>query len=166
MNAETIDVILENENLDKIEQSGKLISDAMKWSVAASVIPVPKLDLIAIAAVQANMVSEIAKIYGSTLPKQAVKATVSVLLGTLAPLGATSLVLGATAKYLPGYGSIIGGVSLASFAAASTYAVGKVFVGHFENGGTFADFDVKSITSKLKEEFSRAKPAKVEEAQA
>ena len=162
MNAETIDAPLENENLENVEQAGKIISDAMKWSIAASVIPVPKLDLVGIAAVQANMVSEIAKVYGSTLPKQAVKAVVSVLLGTLAPMGATSLVLGVTAKYVPGYGSIIGGVSLAGFAAASTYAIGKVFVGHFENGGTLADFDVKSVTAKLKEEFSKVKPAKAE----
>jgi uncharacterized protein (DUF697 family) len=159
MNTATIDASTDVDNSAQIEQAGKIISDAMKWSVAASVIPVPNLDLVGIAAVQVNMVSEIAKVYGSTLPKQAVKATVSVLLGTLAPVGATSVVLGATAKYLPGYGSLIGGVSLAGFAAASTYAIGKVFVGHFENGGTLATFDVKSVTSKLKEEFSKAKPA-------
>jgi uncharacterized protein (DUF697 family) len=162
MNTATMDAAVVTDNSEQIEQAGKIISDAMKWSVAASVIPVPNLDLVGIAAVQTNMVSEIAKVYGSTLPKQAVKATVSVLLGTLAPVGATSVVLGTTAKYLPGYGSLIGGVSLAGFAAASTYAIGKVFVGHFENGGTLADFDVKSITNKLKEEFSKAKPAKAE----
>lgn len=160
MNTATIDEVVEIDNSEQIEQSGKIISDAMKWSVAASVIPVPNLDLVGIAAVQANMVSDIARVYGSSLPKQAVKATVSVLLGTLAPVGATSIVVGSTAKYLPGYGSLIGGLSLAGFAAASTYAIGKVFVGHFENGGTLADFDVKSVTAKLKEEFSKAKPVK------
>ncbi len=162
MNTATLDADVVIDNSEQLDQAGKIISDAMKWSVAASVIPVPNLDLVGIAAVQANMVSDIAKIYGSSLPKQAVKATVSVLLGTLAPVGATSVVVGSTVKFWPGYGSLIGGISLAGFAAASTYAIGKVFVGHFENGGTLADFDVKSVTAKLKEEFSKAKPAKAE----
>jgi uncharacterized protein (DUF697 family) len=159
MTTATMESTVNTSSSTNLDQAGKLISDAMKWSVAASVIPVPNLDLVAIAAVQANMVGEIAKLYGSTLPKQAVKATVSVLLGTLAPVGATSVVVSSTVKYFPGYGSIIGGVSLAGFAAASTYAIGKVFVGHFENGGTLADFNVNAITGKLKEEFSKA-PAK------
>jgi uncharacterized protein (DUF697 family) len=143
-------------NEANLEQAGKFISDAMKWSVAASVIPVPNLDLVAIAAVQANMVNDIAHVYGSKLSKEAVKASVSVLLGVLAPVGATSVVVSSTMKFFPGYGSVIGGISLAGFAAASTYAIGKVFVAHFENGGTLADFDVKSVTIRLKEEFSNA----------
>jgi uncharacterized protein (DUF697 family) len=157
MNTATIDSA-SNEVSDtaNLEQAGKFISDAMKWSVAASVIPVPNLDLVAIGAVQANMVSEIAHVYGSKLSKQAVKATVSVLLGVLAPVGATSVVVSSTMKFFPGYGSIIGGVSLAGFAAASTYAIGKVFVAHFENGGTLADFDVNAVTARLKREFRNA----------
>ena len=157
METATIDSATNTANLEK---AGKFISDAMKWSVAASVIPVPNLDLVAIGAVQANMVSEIANVYGSKLSKQAVKASVSVLLGVLAPVGATSVVVSSTMKFFPGYGSIIGGVSLAGFAAASTYAIGKVFVAHFENGGTLADFDVNAVTAKLKEEFSKAPVSK------
>ena len=142
---------------DKIDECGKIISNSMKWSVAASVIPVPTLDLIAIGATQANMIAEISKVYGSSIPKEVVRTTISVLLGVLAPVGASAIVVNGAMKFLPGYGTLISGVSMATFAAASTYAIGKIFVAHYEGGGTFADFKPEVIAEKLKAEFNAAK---------
>jgi hypothetical protein len=38
------------------------------------------------------------------------------------------------AKLVPGWGSAIGAVSLSAIGAAASYAIGKVFVRHFEAG--------------------------------
>ena len=59
-------------------------------------------------------------------------------------------------KFMPGMGSAIGTVSLATFGASATYAIGKVFVRHFENGGSFATFSAKDIQEDLKKEFATA----------
>ncbi len=56
---------------------------------------------------------------------------------------------------IPGIGTLVGGTSMAVMGGAATYAVGKVFQQHFENGGTLENFDPE----KAKETFE----AKLEE---
>ncbi len=159
MNAATIEVaevsgVLAGE--ERLDAASKIISDATKWSAVASVIPVPTLDMVAIGAVQVKLVGDLARLYGSTFTNESIKAIVSALLGTLVPAGATRVVASTAAKYIPGYGAVVGLVSLAGFSSAATYAIGKIFVRHFENGGTLADFSPEAVKADLKNEFKKA----------
>jgi hypothetical protein len=45
------------------------------------------------------------------------------------------------------------------FASASTYAVGRVFIQHFESGGTFLDFDPDKVRAHFEAEFKKAQTA-------
>ncbi|MFM8442643.1 MAG: YcjF family protein [Methylococcus sp.] len=144
-----------SENLvreNQLKKAGEIIASACKWSAATAVIPMPLVDVAALAAVQASMVSEIAKLYGQSYSGDAAKSTVSVLLGTLLP---SALLNGI--KFTPGVGAIVGVASHAVVGAAASYAVGKVMVRHFENGGTVASFDAQSVGDELKMEFASAK---------
>ena len=62
-------------------------------------------------------------------------------------------------KFIPGGGTIIGSVGISVFGAASTYAIGKVFVRHFEGGGTIASFSADAAKDELKKEVFAAKAA-------
>ena len=142
----------EEQSQDKrIEVASEAISSACGWSAATAFIPVPYLDLAALAAVQGNMVHEIAKIYGQTFSDDAVRGTVSVMLGTLLPGVLTS-----SLKIAPGLGTVLGAAAHGAFSGAATYAIGKVIVRHFEAGGTLANFDAKAIGEDLKKEFRNA----------
>jgi hypothetical protein len=44
-----------------------------------------------------------------------------------------------------------------AFGAAATYAVGQVFIQHFESGGTFLDFDPDKVREHFRQEFDRAR---------
>jgi uncharacterized protein (DUF697 family) len=145
---------------ERAERCSKIISSAMAWSAAASFIPLPYVDLVALGAVQAKMVSELARIYKEDPSSEVSRGLVSVLLGTLLPAGATSgvmAIVSSSSKVVPGVGTAIGVASMAGFGAAATYAIGKVFVRHFESGGTLSNFSAESIKEDLKAEFSRAK---------
>ena len=144
-------LVAETDSPNRLDSAAAIISSACGWSVAASLVPLPILDLAALAAVQANMINEIAGLYGQSFAKDAVKSAVSVLLGTLVPG-----TLGSGLKSIPGVGTVAGMVTFGAFAAASTYAVGKVMVKHFETGGTTASFNPKNISEDLKREFSSA----------
>lgn len=147
---ETTDVE-KNERLDK---ASAIISNKCKWSAAAGFIPVPYLDLAGLAAVQVKMVSELTELYGKTVQQEAIKTTVATLLGTLTTAGLAAPLAFTTVKIIPGLGSFAGGVSMGALGAAATYAVGKVFVNHFEGGGTLANFDVDKVKDDLKSAFS------------
>lgn len=138
----------------RLEKVSAIISNKCKWSAAAGFIPVPYLDLAGLAAVQVKMVSELAEVYGKTVQQEAIKTSVATLLGVLATAGLAAPVAMSTLKLIPGLGAVAGGVSLGALGAAATYAIGKVFVNHFEGGGTLANFDVDKVKEDVKNAFT------------
>lgn len=142
------------ERTERLDKASAIISSNCKWSAAAGFIPVPYLDLAGLAAIQVKMVSELAQVYGSTVQQEAIKTTIATMLGTLTTAGLAAPVAFSALKMVPGLGSIAGGLSLGALGAAATYAVGKVFVNHFEGGGTLANFDVDQVKDDLKSAFT------------
>lgn len=71
------------------------------------------------------------------------------LLGDVAAIGAL--------KMIPLLGALFAGVTTAAVGAASTYALGMVFIGHFEQGGTLLDFDPARFRETFLKEFQKAK---------
>jgi uncharacterized protein (DUF697 family) len=138
-------------------EAARVISKAVKWSAAAAIVPVPYLDLVALGAVQVRMVRDLAQAYGVDADSETTKVAVSALLGTLAPAFVSGSLLGSSLKLVPVGGTILGSVGLAAFGSAATYAVGKIFVGHFEKGGTLSSFSAESVEEDLKKEFAAAK---------
>ena len=68
----------------------------------------------------------------------------------------TAMTLASLAKAVPGLGTATTGVITVSvLGGATTYALGSVFVQHFESGGTLLDFDAKKMrayfSNKLEE---------------
>lgn len=141
----------------RLTAASQIISSACGWSAASGIIPIPVVDLVALGAVQATMINRIAKLYGETISSESARSLVSVLLGTLAPGMATGIAgaaIGSGIKAIPLVGALLGGAALAGFSAAATYAVGKVFVGHFEGGGTFSSFRTDAVKADLQREFA------------
>ncbi len=150
----------DQEKTERLNKVSAIISSNCKWSAAAGFIPVPLLDMAGLAAIQVKMVSELAQVYGKTVQQEAIKTTVATLLGTLTTAGLAAPVAMTTLKMIPGLGSVAGGLSMGALGAAATYAVGKVFVNHFEGGGTLANFDVDKVKEDVKAAFTSktAKP--------
>lgn len=140
----------------RLNAAGEIIASSSKWSVAASLIPIPFVDVGALGAIQTNMIVDLASLYDQKVTKQAVRGVISVLLGTLVPVSATQFAVSSGAKLIPGYGTLIGAVSLATFGTAATYSIGKVFVRHFEMGGTIGNFSTAAVQNDLKKEFAQA----------
>jgi len=138
-------------------EAARVISTAVKWSAGASIVPVPYVDLLALGAVQVKMVRDLAQVYGLDAEGETLKGVISALLGTLAPAAISGGLLGSALKVVPVGGTIIGSVGLAAFGSAATYAIGKIFVTHFEKGGTLKTFSAEAIEADLKKEFAAAK---------
>ena len=69
-----------------------------------------------------------------------------------------------TLRFIPVIGPVIAATSLPAVSAAVTYAIGKVFISHFETGGTLLDFDPVAVREYFRAEFAKglkeaAKPA-------
>jgi len=138
------------------DDAEKILSSALGWSAAAGFVPLPVLDVAALATVQVKMVNKLNTLYNQQASGELARGIISVLLGTLAPVKATEFVLLSGAKSIPVIGTVAGSLSMAAFGTAATYAIGKVFIRHFERGGTIASLDVEAVKEELKAEFAQA----------
>ena len=144
------------ERADFSADASVIISNAVKWSAAAGLIPVPFVDLVTLSTIQFKMVRDLASLYSIKSDDKVVRSLVATVLGSLAPTVVSTSLVGSSLKLIPGGGTLLGSVSVSAFSAAATYAIGKVFVRHFENGGTLKNFSAESIEDELKEEFAGA----------
>jgi uncharacterized protein (DUF697 family) len=134
------------------ESANSVIKNHMIWSMGAGFIPVPIADLFAVSAIQLDMIRQLCKLYEIDFKQTEGKAIITALTGSgLARLGARAV------KFIPGVGSILGGVTMAALSGASTFALGEVFKKHFETGGTFLDFDPERLKKYYNEKFEKGK---------
>jgi len=120
-------------------------------SSGLGLVPMPLLDGAALANVQLNLVGRLADHYGVPSTPLYPSMLLSVTGGALPFLltaGAGSLF-----KFIPGPGSLAGGMLQSVLASAVTYAVGHVFMEHFEAGGTLADLDFAALRKRFRLQF-------------
>jgi uncharacterized protein (DUF697 family) len=132
-----------------------IVREYMGWSTGAGLIPIPLVDLAAISLVEIKMIHSLARLYGVPFQRGAAKSIIGALIG-----GGGTYVLAAPAasvvKMVPIVGSIAGMITEPAIAAAATYALGKVFIQHFESGGTLLDFNIRTQRHQYEQHFAAA----------
>lgn len=143
-----------NIQAEKHKHAETIIRNHILWSMGAGLfIPVPIADVLAVSALQLDMIRQLCRVYQVDFAETQGKAVVTSLTSsTLAKVGARSLI-----KFIPGIGQIVGGVASSIFNGASTYALGEVFKKHFESGGTILDFDTERLKKLYQEKFEKGK---------
>jgi uncharacterized protein (DUF697 family) len=124
---------------NKRQQADEIVKNQVFWAAGAGFLPIPVVDFAVVTAVQLNLVKRLAALYELEWDPNRGKALVTALVSS----GAATMGAGAL-KAIPIVGSLVGGVSMAALAGATTYATGRVFTEHFERGGTLADFDLET----------------------
>lgn len=145
------------EILTKEEQSQQLVKRYMLWTLGAGAIPIPFVDLAAVTGVQIKMIKELSDHYEIPFNENAGKSITAALLGSISASTLKAGMLGSLLKAIPVAGSLLGAASMSLFSAAACYAIGKVFIQHFEAGGTFLDMDPDKVKDYFKEQFAEGK---------
>lgn len=125
-------------------------------AMGVGILPVPGLDLIALTGVQLSLLRKIGGLYGFALSDERGKKLLASVLGGYFPLVIAGPV-GSVLKFIPGVGVAAGVLAQSTLAGASTYAIGKLFLQHFESGGTVLDVNTKEMGQKLKQQIQEGK---------
>ncbi len=136
----------------RLTQAGKVVRNYSLGNIAMGAIPLPLVDLAGITAVQLKMLHSLSKLYDIPFSKELAKSAVSSLLGSSLPMHFAGPASASLAKFIPFIGQGLAYATLPVFSGASTYAVGKVFVQHFESGGTFLTFDPEKVRAYFEEQ--------------
>lgn len=134
-----------------------LIKSYVLAATTASIVPVPLFDIAAVVAIQLRMIQKLSELHGKPFSESAGRGIIASLAGSVAGYGAGVAVGISLTKLIPGVGWMMGMVSLPVLAGASTYAVGRVFLKHYESGGTIFDLSTEAMRSYYKEQFARGK---------
>lgn len=132
------------EHATKLESANGLIKGYMLGSLGVGFVPAPFLDIALLLGVQLKMLNSLAKLYEVDFSEEFAKEVVTTCLSSATSVS-LSVNLTQWLKLIPVYGWLIKGVSTAAFSGAFTYAVGKLFILHFESGCTFLTLDPQRV---------------------
>ena len=139
-------------NRERSERADRIIRTHTLWGMGAGLIPVPMFDVLAVSAIQIDMLKQLAEAYDSDFTENLGKTFVTALTGgTFARVGASLI------KAVPGVGTLVGGASMSVLSGASTYAVGQVAKRHYETGGNLVDIDLDSARKTYDDALERGK---------
>lgn len=119
--------------IEQKKKANKIIRFRTLLVAGFGFIPFPVVDAAGILAIQLWMLRDLAKLYNIPFKKQLAQSIIGSLAGNISSVGAF--------KLIPGLGSLLGGGAVALSGAAATYALGKIFTQHFDQGGTLLTFD-------------------------
>ena len=142
--------------------ASRLVKRFSLLSGAAGLMPLPFVDIAAVGGIQIDMVRRLSRIYGVPFSANRGKAIITSIAGALLPASAatsTMMTLASALKFLPGLGTTVAVMSMPVFSACATYVIGKVFIKHFESGGTLLDFRPAKMRAYYNEHFASAKGA-------
>jgi uncharacterized protein (DUF697 family) len=135
----------------KSERAQSLAQTSMYCAVVAGLVPIPVFDFVAVTVIQLEMLRRLSNLYGVKFVEHAGKNIIGSLVGGGVPSVGSPLVA-SIVKVIPIVGSTLGAVSMPVIAGATTYAIAKVFIQHFESGGTFLTFDPKAVKKYYQEQ--------------
>jgi uncharacterized protein (DUF697 family) len=122
------------------------------WAGGLSLIPLAGVP--SVVGLQLGMLGELAGLYGVPFSAHRGKALIATVGGGFGAMAlGTPVLMGALAVLFPlGWSALL---ALPSTAAASTYAIGRVFSQHFALGGTLLDFRPEETRAFFEAEFRR-----------
>lgn len=145
MDANKVPIAAAQPVLSKEEQAKGIMYKYMWGNAVLGLLPIPIIDMLAVGGVQLAMLSSISKIYEIPFSKNIVKEIVGALISCISyDVIGREIWMGLT-KFFPGVGTLAGLATFPVLSAATTFAVGKIFIQHFESGGTFLDFDPSKV---------------------
>ncbi len=142
---------------EKQKKATEIVHNHVGFAMGAALVPFPGADLLAVSAVQLNMLRQLAKLYNVGFIDSLGKNVISAIVGSSAARLGASLV-----KAIPGVGTIIGELSMPVLSGASTYALGRVIAWHFHKGGTLEDLDLRRAKKEYASEMENGQQVATE----
>jgi uncharacterized protein (DUF697 family) len=132
----------------------QLIIDNALNAALIGIIPIPLADILLISAVQLKMLNELCLAYEVRFSRHSGKAVLLSLIGGLAT--ATIDRFSGDIVYLS-WLKLFGTVGIGLVGGAMTYAIGRIFWQHLEQGGTLADFNHQRSREALVQMYEEGK---------
>ncbi|RLA49277.1 MAG: hypothetical protein DRR42_15765 [Gammaproteobacteria bacterium] len=142
----TSDGTLEHAKLkNRTTRANHIVRNHSIVSGAIGIVPIPPLGVALIIANGLKMVHKLSSIYGVEFNKEIGKSAISSFLAGCGTFSISGRLIWGLSTALPAAAPVVGVVTRPLFSTAMMYAMGKIFIQHFESGGTFLTFDPEKV---------------------
>ncbi|MCC5025207.1 MAG: DUF697 domain-containing protein [Candidatus Synoicihabitans palmerolidicus] len=139
---------------DRIASAYAIVKKNMYCAGGSGIVPVPFVDLVGVVTFQVLMIKQLSTLYEVKFQRHLARNLVVALVGTLSARAITAGVVGSLFKFIPWVGATVGAwIAVPAVAGGVTYAIGRVFVKHFEEGGTLLDRKVLNVRSFFTDQY-------------
>jgi uncharacterized protein (DUF697 family) len=155
-----VDVVLTNPSVAKDFRrllADQTVQNWSQWATVAGFIPIPLLDVVTISGVQIKMIYDLCRVYDIPFEKRKVRAILSGLSGGGVTTVASASLSASLIKNVPVVGTALAAVTQPAMSYATTYAIGTLFVRHFESNGTLVAMSAESLRAAYQEQVNAAK---------
>jgi uncharacterized protein (DUF697 family) len=121
----------------------RIVAKYSQYAAAVGFIPLPGFDVAAFGGLQLRMVAELCERYNVPYTNEYVKSLIAAMVGAVAPARLAMSVV-----------PMLGMVTGPTLGYAATWSIGKVFMRHFESGGTLATADPSRMSKELEHQLS------------
>lgn len=128
----------------------EIVKKNMLWSGGAGFLPVPLLEFVTISGVQLKLIRELSDHYGVPFSNDLAKSIIFSLVSSLGGMKMAQVLALSSFRFIPFAGHFVASLSLPAMSAGVSYAVGKVFIAHYESGGTLLSFDTEKFKDRFK----------------
>lgn len=127
------------------------------YSATGALIPIPMIEVVTSTTMQFHLIAKLCDIYEVRFSDHAVKASLATFASVILPAGGLGAAAYTVARAVPVIGPVLGLTTAPVLAGAFTFAIGRVFAWHFENGGTIETFQAEDAVERFKQEFAAGK---------
>lgn len=134
-----------SDGTSRTERAEVKVKKHMMASLTVGLVPLPVVDIAALGALQLHMLAQVSKLYEVDFSKELGRSAIASLLGGGTTVLASTTSVRHVLKLITVNTWLVSAVSTGMFAGASTYAIGRVFIQHFDSGGTLLTFDPQKV---------------------
>ena len=117
----------------------------MAISAGGALIPFAGVDVVALAGIHVALIKELCEHYDVDFTEHTARNVLIGVAGSIVP-GTVGSILGRKVlSMLPMGGVVVGWALMSAGSAALSYAIGRLFIEHFEGGGTLLSFDHRRL---------------------
>ena len=142
---------------DQTKRAERIVKNHMFVAIAGELLPIRLMSAAAVAGVQLKMIHALSEEYGVEFSQNLGKSLIASLIGVGASLSITQNLAPLLLKAIPIIGIAASMITMSCSNAASTFAMGKVFILHFESGGTLLTFDAEKMKKHYADELKTGK---------
>ncbi|MFH1058087.1 MAG: DUF697 domain-containing protein [Pseudomonadota bacterium] len=137
---------------DRAPQAERIVNFWAGWAAGVGLIPLPLLDMAALAGLQLRMLHELARLYGRDFSPWRARAIITAVIAGVLPVSAATGLLGNLARMIPVVGTAAGVLTLPVLAGAATLALGRICALHFKVGGDIFSLDAQKLRQAVAKE--------------